>query len=143
VVVSAEVADKRHDLLESFEPRHKNATHEGVVGKEGKKEREMCILFFLALYGLISNYCCRFCLVLVFPPLALYIRSYKCALMAQHWDSVQTQRIQEGRGERKQRRATFTLTRFLSVAFQVLCMTTRTIDARRGIKTNTNSSQAP
>lgn len=81
----------------------------------GRKKGNKCIL--LALYGLISNLLLSFLLGSGFSPAGSYIRSYKCAPIARHWDSVQTQRIQEGRGERKQRRATFTLTRFLSRVF--------------------------
>jgi hypothetical protein len=77
VVVSAEAADKRHsyitNLLESFEPRHKNATHEGVVGKKwkGVEERRETSVFFWRYTVLFPICCCRSCLVLVFPPLAL------------------------------------------------------------------------
>ena len=71
VVVSAEVADKRHEpttSLKSFRaPTHKRDPRRCCFGKEGK-ERKGNVYSFSALYGLISNLLLSFLLGSGFSP---------------------------------------------------------------------------
>lgn len=156
VVVSAEAADKRRHSspsptnLKSFEPRHKNATHEKVLlernERGGKKERETSVFFwrYTVLFPIIVVVLAWFWFFSLNPPISdpVNVRS-----IAQHWDSVQTQRIQEGKEERENKDGQT----FYAHSFPCLlpfhdCAVYDNYNYRRSsgyIKLTTNSSQAP